>query len=96
MRSFACDVCHHLVFFENTRCLTCGALLGFVAERRAMVSLAEAGGGYWRAVADPPASPPWVGCANAVLAACNWLVPARVRRPPLLELRPDPYPPVGP
>jgi hypothetical protein len=76
VRSFACDVCHQLVFFENTRCLTCGARLGFLPERRALMSLMEAGGGYWQAATEPPGGRQWVPCANAVLASCNWMVPA--------------------
>ena len=39
MRSFSCDHCHHLVFFENSQCLHCGAQLAFVPERMAVTAL---------------------------------------------------------
>ena len=44
MRAYECDVCRHLVFFENTSCLTCGANLGFAPDRQAVVALAQAFG----------------------------------------------------
>ena len=64
MRSFACDHCGHLVFFENTRCLHCSTELGFVAKERALVALeGERAESLFR-------------CANVGLAACNWMTEA--------------------
>jgi hypothetical protein len=60
--SFACGHCGHLVFFENTLCLTCSTELGFVADRLEMVAL------------QGPSGDALHRCANAELAACNWLV----------------------
>lgn len=60
MRPFGCPTCGQLVFFENTVCLRCQTPLGFDAARGDLVALTE---GQAR-------------CANANLAACNWLVPA--------------------
>ena len=34
MRSFTCDVCGQLVFFDNTVCLRCGSSLGFDWDAR--------------------------------------------------------------
>ncbi len=70
MLSFACGHCGHLVFFENTRCLTCSTELGFSADRQEMVALEGA------------AARSLHRCANAELAACNWLVddPGRLCR----------------
>jgi hypothetical protein len=48
-----------MVFFENTVCLTSGTPLGFDPEVREMVS------------PDPARHKP---CANATVAACNWLL----------------------
>ncbi len=59
MRSFHCQVCGQLVFFENTECLNCGTPLGFAPDGDELVPLAEPG--YRR-------------CANVGLAGCNWLV----------------------
>ncbi len=58
MRAFACLNCGQLVFFENDACLNCGTELGFDWRTRELLTLFEA---------RPR-------CANAELAACNWLV----------------------
>ncbi len=58
MRAFACRNCGQLVFFENDACLNCGTELGFDWQSRELLTLFEA---------RPR-------CANAELAACNWLV----------------------
>jgi len=58
MRAFTCPVCTAMVFFENSRCLTCETELAFAWESRTLVAL------------DPPRR----RCANAELAACNWAV----------------------
>lgn len=70
MRSFACGHCGHLVFFENTVCLTCSTELGFVPDRLELVAL------------EGPAATALHRCANAELAACNWMVdePGRLCR----------------
>jgi hypothetical protein len=60
MRVFACPKCRRLVTFESERCLNCGAALAFDPDRREICALER--GGY--------------RCANAPLAACNWLARA--------------------
>ena len=44
VRSFACDTCGQLVFFENTVCLRCGSDLGFEPRRRELVTLSAGRG----------------------------------------------------
>jgi hypothetical protein len=61
VRAFHCPTCGQMVFFENTVCLSSGTPLGFDTELREMVK------------PDPARHKP---CANAVVAACNWLLPA--------------------
>jgi hypothetical protein len=39
VRSFACPVCGHLVFFENSGCLHCGTELGYCRSQRELVAL---------------------------------------------------------
>lgn len=39
MRTFTCDHCGQLVFFENTSCVHCGSALAFVPERMCMAAL---------------------------------------------------------
>ncbi|MEO8968074.1 MAG: putative zinc-binding metallopeptidase [Solirubrobacteraceae bacterium] len=70
MRSFACGHCGHLVFFENTQCLSCSTALGFVPDERSVVALE---GGRAKSL---------YRCANAELARCNWMVsvPGRLCR----------------
>ncbi len=65
MLAFACPVCERLVTFESTTCLNCGSELGYDSSRRAMVSIGAGG-----------SENPSRRCANAQLAACNWLVAA--------------------
>jgi hypothetical protein len=62
MRAFTCERCGQLLFFENSLCLRCGAALGFVPSRLDMVALEMHPSETYRA------------CANATLAACNWLI----------------------
>lgn len=62
VRSFSCGVCGRLLVFENTVCMTCGTPVGFDPVARQVVPL--------------PADGRLVRCANAAIAACNWLVDA--------------------
>jgi hypothetical protein len=64
MLSFACGHCGHLVFFENTVCLSCSTPLGFVPERLELVAL------------EGDAAETLHRCANQELAGCNWMVQA--------------------
>lgn len=64
MRVFACPGCQQLVFFANTACLRCGTRFGFDLGSLAMVALG----------ADTPS------CANAGVAACNWIAPTEGTR----------------
>jgi len=73
MRAYECDVCRHLVFFENTSCLTCGAMLGFVPDRRAVVALVVHDERF--GIVGDEDGQRWRRCPNAGIAACNWLVP---------------------
>jgi hypothetical protein len=60
--AFACPVCNRLVTFESVECLNCGSELGFDPARFTISSLRVDG------------SQRLYRCANAQLAACNWLV----------------------
>jgi hypothetical protein len=86
MLSFACGHCGRLVFFENTVCLNCSTELGFVPERLDLVAL------------DRPPASQLHRCANATVAACNWLVaePGRLCRScELTRTRPGDDDPTG-
>jgi hypothetical protein len=63
MLAFTCPVCERLVTFESNRCLNCGSELGFDFPTKRI-----------RAFATEDSPSPLSRCANAGLAACNWLV----------------------
>jgi hypothetical protein len=63
MRSFACERCGQLLFFENSLCLRCGSALGFDPEQLQIV------------VPELHPERRYGRCANSDLAACNWLIP---------------------
>lgn len=77
MKLFQCSRCSQRVFFDNLRCESCGASLGFSPVERAMVSFEAAAAGvagWTRLGAEGPALRP---CSNyAVEAVCNWMVEA--------------------
>ena len=50
MKTFHCNHCSHLVFFENVRCERCEALLGYVPELREISTFEEAGDARWRSL----------------------------------------------
>jgi hypothetical protein len=76
MQPFQCGQCRTTVFFENDRCLTCAAPLGFAPARMQLLSFAPA--------VDLPPDAAWAPgdggaplrpCANrATVARCNWML----------------------
>ncbi len=60
MRSFTCERCGQLLFFENSVCLRCGSPVGFVPSKLDLVVLDE--------------HPELKVCSNQRLAECNWLI----------------------
>src|SRR3954471_16787515 len=58
MRAFACDNSGLLLEFKSDRCVRCGAAQAFAWETRSLDAY--------------PDTPP-IRCANAEIAACNWL-----------------------
>jgi hypothetical protein len=74
MRSFACAQCGQLLFFENSHCLRCGAMLGFIPELLALRVIEEKRSGGMRVVSDDAPAVSYKRCARTHMAACNWLV----------------------
>jgi hypothetical protein len=76
MRSFACAKCGQLLFFENSHCLRCGAMLGFIPEQLSLQITEEARSGELRVLSETglASSEGYKRCSRALLAACNWLV----------------------
>ena len=73
MQLFECQNCGQPLYFENTRCESCGLRLGYLPERGVVTALQPAEG-LWRSLAAP--DEPYRFCANAEQDVCNWLVRA--------------------
>jgi hypothetical protein len=73
MKLFECQNCGQPLYFENTRCESCGLPLGYLPAKETVTALVEGEGGL-RALAD--ASRPYRYCANEQYGVCNWLIPA--------------------
>ncbi|KPL27300.1 MAG: hypothetical protein AMJ72_09600 [Acidithiobacillales bacterium SM1_46] len=74
MRNFTCT-CGNTLYFENTRCFTCGRVLGFLPETLTLSALEPAGEVDWRALAARGDS--YRQCKNyREENVCNWMVPS--------------------
>jgi hypothetical protein len=73
MKLFECQNCGHPLYFENTRCESCGLRLGYLPARE-QVSALNPDGQLWRALAAPKER--YRFCANAGHEVCNWLIHA--------------------
>ncbi|NEV61895.1 zinc-binding metallopeptidase family protein [Thiorhodococcus minor] len=47
MKTFCCQLCGQPVYFENTQCTHCGALLGFLPDEMRLSALVESRDGLW-------------------------------------------------
>jgi hypothetical protein len=73
MKLFECQNCAQPLYFENTRCESCGLSLGYSPGRATVVALVPHGKS-WAAWADSRDT--YRYCANAAYGVCNWLVSA--------------------
>jgi hypothetical protein len=73
MKLFECQNCGQPLYFENTRCESCGYALGYLPARETVTALSP-DAGLWTALAAPCQRHRY--CANATHGVCNWLVPA--------------------
>ena len=73
MRLFKCQSCGQILYFENTRCESCGHALGYLAQAMTISAL-EPDGDLWRALAASDRAVRQ--CDNASQQGCNWLVEA--------------------
>ena len=71
MRLFKCQSCGQAVYFENTRCESCGHQLGYLPRAMTMTAL-EPDGDFLRAMVAP--DKPLRFCDNMAHLACNWMV----------------------
>ncbi|WP_321814888.1 MULTISPECIES: putative zinc-binding metallopeptidase [unclassified Paraburkholderia] len=82
MKTFHCDHCNQLVFFENERCERCDARLGYVPQSgemhafEALEALEQAGEGRWRILNTQAPGTLFRQCHNyAVENVCNGMIP---------------------
>ena len=70
--------CGQPLFFENTRCLSCGSEVAYDPLRRRLGAVAAVPDGLWTVCGESLDPPPLFRlCAHRVAASgCNWLVPA--------------------
>ncbi len=77
MKTFHCDACDALVFFENVRCLNCGETLALVPSLADISTIVPADGDLWTCAAAPADGPTFRLCKNSVdHEICNWVVPS--------------------
>ena len=82
MQTFHCSACQALLFFENTRCLSCGRVLAFHPLHMSMVTLEPDQNDTWRLVKGTSdavaANTQGVRlCANYTAhSVCNWALAA--------------------
>ncbi len=72
MKIFHCDNCRHTVYFENTICERCGAILGYVPGRSVFLSLKQDGELFQSLKAS---NGKFKFCRNHQYDVCNWLLP---------------------
>ena len=77
MKTFHCDKCGQLVFFENVRCENCGSVLGYQPELLAMSAFKEVEDGLFRSLNPANAGRLYRKCVNyAREDVCNWMLEA--------------------
>jgi hypothetical protein len=72
MKLFECQNCRQPLYFENTRCESCGLTLGYLPARGTVTALRPDGEGLC-ALAEPTTC--YRFCANSAHGVCNWLIP---------------------
>jgi hypothetical protein len=73
MKLFECQNCGQPLYFENTRCESCGLSLGYLPALECLSAL-RPDHTMRVALADPRGK--YSHCANAAHGACNWLITA--------------------
>ena len=88
MKTFYCDDCGSLLFFENVQCIRCKHTLGFLPDIQDLSALEPASRDQWRALALPDLF--YRQCQNyRDHNACNWCVPVTDQNAFCLSCRMD-------
>lgn|ERR1017187_2300492 len=82
MKTFQCDRCGSLVFFENVKCVTCGHALDFLPGVVGLNALEPASDDAWRSLPAAARGRVYRLCENGRQhQICNWLVAAKDENP---------------
>jgi hypothetical protein len=74
MKIFHCDHCGHLLFFENTECVSCGHRVAYLPDLQLVGSLDAVDADTWRSPL-PQAVREYRLCQNyKIESVCNWAV----------------------
>jgi hypothetical protein len=77
MKTFHCTHCQNLIFFENTRCLSCDHSLAFLPDLKIMAAVIQSADGLWKPDMRSAESAVYRQCENHdQVSVCNWAVPA--------------------
>jgi hypothetical protein len=72
LKTFSCH-CGNTLHFENSRCLVCDRVVGFLPDVKQMTALESADAGSWKALINNRL---YRQCSNfSEYAVCNWMVP---------------------
>ncbi len=75
MKIFHCDHCGHLLFFENTTCVSCARTVAYLPDLGLMGSLDAVGDGRWASPLAAEGAEPYRLCRNYTeTEVCNWAV----------------------
>jgi hypothetical protein len=75
VKTFHCDGCGSLVFFENIKCLKCGDVLGFLPGPTELEAIAANEDGTWRALGANQNGKRFHLCENSRQhGVCNWMI----------------------
>ena len=75
MKTFHCDHCQALLFFESTKCLSCGHTLAYLPDLKRVAALEPLSDGLWRRAKDEEHGIRYRLCANYTGPnVCNWVL----------------------
>ncbi len=77
MKTFECDSCGNLLFFENVVCLRCKHTLGFLPDVTDLSALEPLKDNLWKALSSASSTTEYRQCQNSIQhQVCNWMIPA--------------------
>jgi hypothetical protein len=88
MKTYHCDGCGSLVFFDNVSCVMCGLALGYLPALSDLSALQPAENGTWRALAPSANNQLYRQCTNGQQhQVCNWMVAVKSSDPFCISCR---------